>query len=55
MGSWMLAIGMAPAGHLQMGALASGMGVTTALLVNGAGLLLLALFAGASVGRVRRL
>ena len=55
MGSWMLAIGMAPGGHLQMGALASGVGVSTALLLNGAGLLVLAVAAGAGVGRVRRL
>jgi MFS family permease len=55
MGSWMLAIGTAPAGHLQMGALATGVGVSTALLLNGAGLLILAIATGAGVGRVRRL
>ena len=55
MGSWMLAIGMAPGGHLQMGALASAFGVSTALFLNGAGLLVLAIVAGVAVGRVRRL
>jgi MFS family permease len=54
-GSWMLAIGMAPGGHLQIGALASGLGVSAALFINGAGLLILALACGAGVGRVRRL
>jgi MFS family permease len=55
MGSWMLAIGMAPGGHLQIGALASGLGVSAALFLNGAGLLILALASAAGAGRVRRL
>ncbi len=55
MGSWMLAIGIGPLGHLQIGALATAVGVSTALTVNGAGLLVLAVLATAGVGRLRRL
>jgi hypothetical protein len=42
MGSWLLAIGLGPVGHLQIGALAAVAGVTAALVTNG---LLLALLA----------
>jgi hypothetical protein len=42
MGSWLLAIGLGPVGHLQIGALAALAGVTAALVTNG---LLLALLA----------
>lgn len=34
-GVWILGIGSAPIGHLEMGALAGGFGVATALLING--------------------
>jgi MFS family permease len=43
MGSWTLAVGTAPAGHVQIGALASLAGMTVALSLNGLGLVLLAL------------
>jgi MFS family permease len=35
-GLWVLSIGSAPIGHLEMGALAAALGVSTALLINGA-------------------
>ena len=38
MGSWMLAIGTAPVGHLQMGALASGVGVSRSSTVRWIGI-----------------
>jgi sugar phosphate permease len=34
-GLWLLSIGSAPIGHLEMGALAAALGVSTALLING--------------------
>jgi MFS family permease len=43
MGVWVLAIGFAPIGHLEMGALASSIGLGNALFVNGAGLLAIGL------------
>jgi MFS family permease len=48
MGSWLLAIGLGPVGHLQIGALAALAGVTTALVTNG--LLLVLLAAGTLIG-----
>lgn len=41
MGAWVFAIGSAPLGHLEMGALAAGVGVGTALGINGAALILI--------------
>lgn len=35
-GLWLLSIGSAPIGHLEMGALAAALGVSAALLINGA-------------------
>ena len=35
MGSWVLAIGTAPSGHLEVGALAGVLGAPRALLING--------------------
>jgi MFS family permease len=35
MGLWLLSIGSAPIGHLEMGALSAALGVSTALLING--------------------
>lgn len=55
MGTWALAIGTAPAGHLQMGALTSWLGVGAALTLNGAVLIAVAVAAGVLVGRLRRL
>ena len=43
MGSWMLAIGTAPAGNLQIGAVASAAGIALALSLNGLGLVSLAI------------
>ena len=43
MGAWELAIGTAPLGHLEMGVLASSLGLATALSINAAGLLLIAI------------
>lgn len=42
MGSWVVAVGWGPIGHLQIGALTSGFGVGIALLAHSFGLLLLA-------------
>ena len=55
MGSWVLAVGTAPVGHLQIGALAAATTVTVALTANGLGLAVLAVVAGLSVARLRRL
>ena len=55
MGSWALAIGVAPLGHLQIGALTTGVGVSSALVANGVGLVLLALGAALAVKRLRSL
>jgi hypothetical protein len=35
-GVWVLGLGSAPVGHLEMGALAAALGVPAALLINGA-------------------
>jgi predicted MFS family arabinose efflux permease len=43
MGAWVFAIGAAPLGHLEMGALAANFGVGTALGLNGTGLILIAI------------
>ena len=43
MGAWVFAIGAAPLGHLEMGALAASVGVGTALGINGTGLILIAI------------
>jgi hypothetical protein len=43
MGAWVFAIGAAPLGHLEMGALAASFGVGTALGLNGIGLILIAI------------
>ncbi len=43
MGAWVFAIGAAPLGHLEMGALAASVGVGTALGINGAGLIAIAI------------
>jgi predicted MFS family arabinose efflux permease len=55
MGSWVFAIGSAPLGHLQMGALAAALGVSAALTINGLGLILLAVLAAVASRRLRRL
>jgi hypothetical protein len=53
MGSWVLAVGFGPAGHLQIGVLIALFGVTAALSVNGALLALLAVLTALRARRVR--
>jgi len=55
MGTWALAIGTAPLGHLQMGALISAFGVSTALAINGCALIASGIAAAVLVARIRRL
>lgn len=55
MGSWVLAVGTGPVGHLQIGAIASAIGTTFALTTNGAGLVVLSLIATVFSSRLRRL
>ena len=43
MGAWVFAIGASPLGHLEMGALAASVGVSTALGINGAAMILIAI------------
>ena len=54
-GAWVLAIGFAPLGQLQIGALASLFGVSAALAASGLALVVLAVGAAALFPRVRRL
>jgi MFS family permease len=54
-GLWSVAIGLGPIGHLQIGALASALGVATALTFNGAVLLGLAALTLFGLKGVRRL
>ena len=55
MGGWVLAVGTAPVGQLQIGGLASAFGVAFALTVNGLALTLLAVGCFALLPRLRRL
>jgi MFS family permease len=55
MGTWALALGTGPLGHLQMGALISGFGVSTALAINGGLLFASGLAAALLLRRIRRL
>ena len=54
-GAWVVAIGLAPLGQLQIGALASLFGVSVALGVSGLGLVTLAGLAALLFPRMRRL
>ena len=54
-GAWVVAIGLGPLGHLQIGALASLFGVSVALGTSGAALVTLALAGALLFPRVRRL
>jgi hypothetical protein len=54
MGSWVFAIGVAPLGQLEMGALVLGIGVGAALVVNGGAMLLVASVSGVLVHRLWR-
>ena len=55
MGSWVFSIGVAPAGHLGVGGLASLLGAPGALLVNGAVLGFVSLAAAVGLPKIRRL
>lgn len=55
MGSWTLSIGMAPVGHLGIGAMAGALGAQGALLVNGGILAFLAVTSAIALPRIRRL
>lgn len=55
MGAWVVAAGTAPLGTLQVGALASALGVGVALMLNGVGLIVLGLLTFATVSSLRRL
>src|SRR5207302_7856508 len=54
-GAWVVAIGLAPLGQLQIGALASAFGVSVALGASGVALVLLAGATALLFPRVRRL
>jgi MFS family permease len=54
-GSWVVGIGTAPAGHLEVGYLAELTSTRVALLVNGVGLAALAVIMGVLLPRLRRL
>lgn len=53
MGTWTLAIGTAPLGHLQIGALMAWLGVPAALTINGLILILVAAAAALLIRRIR--
>lgn len=55
MGSWVVAVGMGPVGHVQIGALASLLTVTFALVTHGAGLLILGIISVSFFPRLRKL
>ena len=55
MGSWVLSIGVAPVGHLGVGALAAALGAPGALLVSGAALTVVSIVAAVRMPRIRRL
>lgn len=55
MGSWLFAIGSAPLGHLEMGALAVVLGVQGALVVNGVALIGIGILTTIVAPRLRRL
>ena len=55
MGAWVLAVGFAPIGHLEMGALAVSLGVGNALVINGLMLLGIGVLTTVTVPRLRKL
>ncbi len=55
MGAWVFAIGSAPLGHLEMGALAARVGVGTALGLNGAALIIIGILTTIVAPRLRNL
>ena len=54
MGAWSTAVGTAPIGSLEIGALASFFGITVAFVFHGAGLVAVSVLALAAFGRLRR-
>ena len=55
MGSWVLSIGVAPIGHLGVGAMAGALGAPGALLINGSILTFVGISAAIGLPRMRRL
>ena len=55
MGSWVFSIGVAPAGHLGIGAMAGALGAPAALLINGSVLTFISLASAFGLPRIRRL
>ena len=55
MGMWQVAVGFSPIGHMQMGVLAGALGTASALLLNGAALVLVAIGAVATSRRLRQM
>jgi len=55
MGIWVLALGFGPIGHLELGAVAEAVGLTTGLLINGGALIAIACLAAVVAPRLRRL
>ena len=55
MGSWVLSIGVAPPGHLAVGAMAGALGAPGALLINGSILAFVSVSSAISLPRIRRL
>ena len=55
MGSWVLSIGTAPAGHIGVGAMAGALGAPAALLINGAILTFIGVTTALGLPKIRRL
>jgi hypothetical protein len=55
MGSWLLAIGLAPVGHIQIGVLAALVGASLALAANAVALILMTLVVLLTARELRRL
>ena len=55
MGSWVLSIGVAPIGHIGLGAMAGALGAPGALLINGSILTFVGITAALKLPRMRRL
>ena len=55
MGSWVLSIGVAPIGHIGLGAMAGALGAPGALLINGSVLTVVGITAALGLPRMRRL
>ncbi len=55
MGSWVLSIGTAPAGHICIGAVAGALGAPAALLINGGILTFIGVTTALGLPKIRRL